>query len=76
MYTNFNVSVDSLVLKQSYNLDHVMLCKLAFFSFLQVVETIVKVSPQRGTELFAPVLLKICHMILEVEVILLSGSHC
>lgn len=53
-----------------------MLCKLAFFSFLQVVETIVKVSPQRGTELFAPVLLKICHMILEVEVILLSGSHC
>lgn len=33
----------------------------------RVVETIVKVSPQRGTELFAPVLLKICHMILEVE---------
>lgn len=53
-----------------------MLCKLAFFSFLQVVETIVKVSPQRGTELFAPILLKICHMILEVEVILLSGSYC
>lgn len=53
-----------------------MLCKLAFFLLLQVVETIVKVAPQRGTELFAPVLLKICHMILELEVILLSGSYC
>lgn len=55
-----------------------MLCSInwLFFALLQVVETIVKVSPQRGTELFALVLLKICHMILEVEVILLSGSYC
>lgn len=33
----------------------------------RVVETVIKVSPVRGTELFAPVLLKILHMILEVE---------
>ncbi|XP_068690161.1 importin-11-like [Montipora foliosa] len=33
----------------------------------RVVETVIKVSPVRGTELFAPALLKILHMILEVE---------
>ncbi|XP_029197189.2 importin-11-like [Acropora millepora] len=33
----------------------------------KVVETVIKVSPLRGTELFAQVLLKIFHMILEVE---------
>lgn len=33
----------------------------------RVIETVVKVSPFSGTEQFAPVLLKIFHMILEVE---------
>ena len=39
----------------------------------QVIETIVKVSPVRGAQLFAPVLLKIFHMILEVEVVILTN---
>ncbi|KAJ7365738.1 Importin-11 [Desmophyllum pertusum] len=42
----------------------------------RVVETIIKVSPLTGTELFVPVLLKIFHMILEVEVKLFTYLFC
>ena len=48
--------------------------KLTFLWSSQVIETTVKVSPFRGTEQFAPVLLKIFHMILEVEVKFLIKS--
>lgn len=47
---------------------------LCFFLSSQVVETIVKVSPLTGTEFFLPVLLKIFHMILEVEVKFLNTA--
>ena len=39
----------------------------------QVIETIVKMSPVRSAELFAPVLLRIFHFILEVEVLILTN---
>lgn len=39
-----------------------------FIWFYQVVETIIKVSPLDGPQVFAPVLLKILNMIIEVEV--------
>lgn len=38
-----------------------------FIWFYQVVETIIKVSPLDGPQVFAPVLLKILNMIIEVE---------